>query len=367
QAVAGAVFNTAAQLGNTMGLAAMQIISTWVTKQQEKVKSPTQALMEGYRATFWTMLALLLICTIVGASGLRKAGKETALKKVINTTWSIHWRNNRRLFLSSLPSSLGNLIMDASIFLAILGVAIPSFSLHVSFSESSKFATYNFVKGVGKIANARTNVKAIGCLTRLAHRQGIADDIVNDLDYLLNFVGRMTDYSEPDLVYLLERLVSLNYKSLPKSRRKAPVTNESWGTAACQKRRLQKLKGQKPYYKASRALYKCSICANVFHTWSAAAQHCKETHFGPVAVYCMSCGYRLPVSRRNQHESFCGWRILDGDPNKPSRIWLCCLQNLLRLTKREVCELIAMCDFLRPDGRCNTRGKHCPGDTVTLI
>ncbi|EXM14027.1 hypothetical protein FOTG_17542 [Fusarium oxysporum f. sp. vasinfectum 25433] len=72
----------------------------------------------------------------------------------------------------------------------------------------------------------------------------------------------MTDYSEPDLVYLLERLVSLNYKSLPKSRRKAPVTNESWGTAACQKRRLQKLKGQKPYYKASRALYKCSTCEN---------------------------------------------------------------------------------------------------------
>lgn len=177
----------------------------------------------------------------------------------------------------------------------------------------------------------------------------------------------MTDYSEPDLVYLLEHLVSLNYKSLPKSRCKAPVTNESWGRAACQKRRLQKLKGQKPYYEASRALYKCSICANVFHTWSAAAQHGKETHFGPVAVYCMLCGYRLPVSRRNQHESFCGWRILDGDPNKPSRIWLCCLQNLLRLTKREVCELIDMCDFLRPDGRCNTRGKHCPGDTVTVI
>ncbi|KAI3571011.1 hypothetical protein IWW34DRAFT_812026 [Fusarium oxysporum f. sp. albedinis] len=93
-------------------------------------------------------------------------------------------------------------------------------------------------------------------------------DIVNDLDYLLNFVGRMTDYSEPDLVYLLECLVSLNYKSLPKSRRKAPVTNESWGTAACQKRRLQKLKGQKPYYKASRALYKCSICANICVTFS---------------------------------------------------------------------------------------------------
>ncbi|EXA28546.1 hypothetical protein FOVG_19855 [Fusarium oxysporum f. sp. pisi HDV247] len=74
QAVAGAVFNTAGQLGNTMGLAAMQVISTWVTKH-ERAKSAAQALMEGYRATFWTMLALLLICTIVGAAGLRQAGR----------------------------------------------------------------------------------------------------------------------------------------------------------------------------------------------------------------------------------------------------------------------------------------------------
>jgi hypothetical protein len=74
-AVAGAVFNTAAQLGNTMGLALMQVISTWVTKQQETAKSFTKALMEGYRATFWAMLAFLLVCSIVGAIGLRRAGK----------------------------------------------------------------------------------------------------------------------------------------------------------------------------------------------------------------------------------------------------------------------------------------------------
>ncbi|KAH7233967.1 major facilitator superfamily domain-containing protein [Fusarium redolens] len=74
QAIAGAVFNTAGQLGNTMGLAAMQVISTWVTKH-ERAKSAAQALMEGYRATFWTMLALLLTCTIVGAAGLRQAGR----------------------------------------------------------------------------------------------------------------------------------------------------------------------------------------------------------------------------------------------------------------------------------------------------
>ncbi|KAF5963547.1 Methylenomycin A resistance [Fusarium coicis] len=74
-AVAGAVFNTAAQFGNTMGLALMQVISTWVTKQQETTKPLTEALMEGYRATFWAMLAFLLICSIVGVIGLRRAGR----------------------------------------------------------------------------------------------------------------------------------------------------------------------------------------------------------------------------------------------------------------------------------------------------
>ncbi|CZR49678.1 uncharacterized protein FPRO_14843 [Fusarium proliferatum ET1] len=74
QAVAGAVFNTAGQLGNTMGLAAMQVISTRVTRQV-RVNSAAQAIIEGYRATFWAMLTLLLICTIVGAAGLRHAGR----------------------------------------------------------------------------------------------------------------------------------------------------------------------------------------------------------------------------------------------------------------------------------------------------
>jgi MFS family permease len=73
-AVAGAVFNTAAQVGNALGLAVMQVISTWVTKQHDVEAPRKQALLEGYRATFWTMLALLLVCTTIGAMGLRRAG-----------------------------------------------------------------------------------------------------------------------------------------------------------------------------------------------------------------------------------------------------------------------------------------------------
>ena len=73
QALAGAVFNTSAQFGNALGLAIMQVISTVVTGQSDKPE--TQALMEGYRASFWTMFGFMLLCTILGFVGLRKAGR----------------------------------------------------------------------------------------------------------------------------------------------------------------------------------------------------------------------------------------------------------------------------------------------------
>ncbi|KAF4981147.1 hypothetical protein FZEAL_2981 [Fusarium zealandicum] len=74
QAVAGAVFNTAAQFGNAFGLAIMQVVSTLVAKDHDGMR-PSQALMEGYRASFWTMFAFMLACAVVGGFGLRKTGK----------------------------------------------------------------------------------------------------------------------------------------------------------------------------------------------------------------------------------------------------------------------------------------------------
>ncbi|RSL53499.1 hypothetical protein CEP54_010390 [Fusarium duplospermum] len=73
QALAGAVFNTAAQFGTALGLAILQVISTQVTKESDKDK--VAALMEGYRTSFWTMFALMLLCTVVGLLGLRSAGR----------------------------------------------------------------------------------------------------------------------------------------------------------------------------------------------------------------------------------------------------------------------------------------------------
>ncbi|KAK2923220.1 Major facilitator superfamily [Fusarium oxysporum f. sp. vasinfectum] len=54
QSVAGAVFNTAAQFGNALGLAIVQVVSAAVTNQKINPKSP-EAHLEGYRASFWTL------------------------------------------------------------------------------------------------------------------------------------------------------------------------------------------------------------------------------------------------------------------------------------------------------------------------
>ncbi|EGU76495.1 hypothetical protein FOXB_12995 [Fusarium oxysporum f. sp. conglutinans Fo5176] len=75
QSVAGAVFNTAAQFGNALGLAIVQVVSAAVTNQKINPKSP-EARLEGYRASFWTLFALMLVCVLVGALGLRKAGSR---------------------------------------------------------------------------------------------------------------------------------------------------------------------------------------------------------------------------------------------------------------------------------------------------
>ncbi|WKT54263.1 Major facilitator superfamily [Fusarium oxysporum f. sp. vasinfectum] len=74
RSVAGAVFNTAAQFGNALGLAIVQVVSAAVTNQKISPKSP-EALLEGYRASFWTLFSLMLVCVLVAALGLRGAGK----------------------------------------------------------------------------------------------------------------------------------------------------------------------------------------------------------------------------------------------------------------------------------------------------
>jgi MFS family permease len=76
QALAGAVFNTVAQFGNSLGIMTMAIISSTVTMHSGyAAKKSPQALMQGYRAVFWTCFGLMLSACCVGLLGLRKVGK----------------------------------------------------------------------------------------------------------------------------------------------------------------------------------------------------------------------------------------------------------------------------------------------------
>lgn len=76
QGLAGAVFNTVTQLGASIGLTVLSVISTMVTQDSRDVDqgSPT-ALFEGYKAGFWTLVAFMGTAVVVGGVGLRKLGK----------------------------------------------------------------------------------------------------------------------------------------------------------------------------------------------------------------------------------------------------------------------------------------------------
>jgi hypothetical protein len=81
QALAGAVFNTVAQFGTSIGLTAMAVISSSATKSSKYVeKTEPDALMVGYRASFWAAFSWIALACFIGAFGLRKLGK-VGLKK----------------------------------------------------------------------------------------------------------------------------------------------------------------------------------------------------------------------------------------------------------------------------------------------
>ena len=78
QALAGAVFNTTAQFGSAFGLAVMQVVSTIVKQKYEmdhEDSGAARALLEGYRASFWTMVGFMILCGAVGWIGLRRTGR----------------------------------------------------------------------------------------------------------------------------------------------------------------------------------------------------------------------------------------------------------------------------------------------------
>ena len=76
QALGGAVFQTLAQFGNSLGLAIMASISSSVTEQSDyAAKDSPAALLAGYHVTFWVSFSWVLLAVVIGGLGLRKAGR----------------------------------------------------------------------------------------------------------------------------------------------------------------------------------------------------------------------------------------------------------------------------------------------------
>jgi MFS family permease len=76
QALAGAVFNTVAQFGTSLGLTLIAVVAASVTKNEsDKGMRKEDELLAGYRAGFWTAFASMGIACVVGAFGLRRMGK----------------------------------------------------------------------------------------------------------------------------------------------------------------------------------------------------------------------------------------------------------------------------------------------------
>lgn len=76
QALGGAVFNTCAQLGTSIGLTVTSVISESVTAASKEIdKASPSALMAGYRAVFWALFVCMATVFITAALGLRRVGK----------------------------------------------------------------------------------------------------------------------------------------------------------------------------------------------------------------------------------------------------------------------------------------------------
>ncbi|KAK5998883.1 MFS-type transporter 1 [Cladobotryum mycophilum] len=73
QSLAGSVFNEMSQFGNSVGLAITAAVAASVTEHSTE-KTSSEALMQGYRAAFWTVFAGCVTVVVVAWFGLRKGG-----------------------------------------------------------------------------------------------------------------------------------------------------------------------------------------------------------------------------------------------------------------------------------------------------
>ncbi|EXA30014.1 hypothetical protein FOVG_18550 [Fusarium oxysporum f. sp. pisi HDV247] len=81
QAVAASVFNATSQIGNAMGLAIMQVVTTLVTKKHAGTKPAEEALLQGYKASLWAMFSFMILVLSLGALGSAKPARWDRSRK----------------------------------------------------------------------------------------------------------------------------------------------------------------------------------------------------------------------------------------------------------------------------------------------
>jgi Na+-driven multidrug efflux pump len=74
QALAGAVFNSVSQVGNSVGLAVSAAIAASVTEHTGQGKTEEEETLAGYRAAYWLMFAAMGVVCLVSWGGLRGGG-----------------------------------------------------------------------------------------------------------------------------------------------------------------------------------------------------------------------------------------------------------------------------------------------------
>lgn len=75
QALAGGVFNTVAQIGKSVGLAISALIASSVSSKTNATTTQQDRLFQGYRAAWWSTMAMTVLCIFVTLLTLRKIGK----------------------------------------------------------------------------------------------------------------------------------------------------------------------------------------------------------------------------------------------------------------------------------------------------
>ncbi|EEP77980.1 predicted protein [Uncinocarpus reesii 1704] len=79
-ALAGAVFNTIAQLGTSIGLCTIAIVSAATKRSSGYPEDSPDALLAGYRGAFWTCFVMMVATVLIGLTGLRKIHRLGAPK-----------------------------------------------------------------------------------------------------------------------------------------------------------------------------------------------------------------------------------------------------------------------------------------------